>query len=169
MPSMSESKTPADSVFEIDRIRRLVELMKEHDLSEVDLRESRQRIRICRGPKDAPRGGYGPPPPPPLPPPPGGPSIPSPAPKPAAPEPASVTLIKSPMVGTFYSRPNPKAEPFIKVGDRVDTTTTVCIIEAMKVFNEIPAEVRGKIVAVFCEDGEAVEFDKPLFKVDTSG
>ena len=52
------------------------------------------------------------------------------------------------MVGTFYSRPNPKAEPFVKVGDRVDTTTVVCIIEAMKVFNEIPAEVRGKIVAV---------------------
>ena len=78
-------------------------------------------------------------------------------------------VIKSPMVGTFYSRPNPKAEPYAKVGDRVDTTTVVCIIEAMKVFNEIPAEVRGKIVAVLCEDGEAVEFDKPLFKVDTSG
>ena len=61
------------------------------------------------------------------------------------------------------------AEPYAKVGDRVDTTTVVCIIEAMKVFNEIPAEVRGKIVAVLCEDGEAVEFDKPLFKVDTSG
>jgi acetyl-CoA carboxylase biotin carboxyl carrier protein len=73
------------------------------------------------------------------------------------------------MVGTFYSRPNPKAEAFVKVGDRVDATTTVCIIEAMKVFNEIPAELRGKIVAVLCEDGEAVEFDKPLFKVDTSG
>jgi acetyl-CoA carboxylase biotin carboxyl carrier protein len=166
MPAMSESKSPTSSVFEIDRIRRLVELMKEHDLSEVDLRESRQRIRICRGPKDAPRGAYGAPaaaPPNPAP------SIPSPVPKPAAPEPANVAVIKSPMVGTFYSRPNPKAEPFVKVGDRVDTTTTVCIIEAMKVFNEIPAEVRGKIVAVLCEEGEAVEFDKPLFRVDTSG
>ena len=160
---MSEPKSTAESVFEIDRIRRLVELMKEHDLSEVDLRESRQRIRICRGPKEAPRGAYGPPPPPPP-----APGIPSPAPKSAAAEPANMALIKSPMVGTFYSRPNPKAEPFVKVGDRVDTTTTVCIIEAMKVFNEIPAEVRGKIVAVLCEEGEAVEFDKPLFKVDTS-
>jgi acetyl-CoA carboxylase biotin carboxyl carrier protein len=73
------------------------------------------------------------------------------------------------MVGTFYSRPNPKAEPYVKVGDPVDATTVVCIIEAMKVFNEIPAEVRGRIVAVLCDDGEAVEFDKPLFKVDTSG
>jgi acetyl-CoA carboxylase biotin carboxyl carrier protein len=165
MPAMSEPKAPSDSVFEIQRIRRLVELMKEHDLSEVDLRESRQRIRICRGPKEAPRAAYAPPPV----------ALPSPvasappAAKPAAAEPANVALIKSPMVGTFYSRPNPKAEPFVKVGDRVDTTTTICIIEAMKVFNEIPAEVRGKVVAVLCEEGEAVEFDKPLFKVDTSG
>ncbi len=168
---MTEPKSTADSVFEIDRIRRLVELMKEHDLSEVDLRESRQRIRICRGPKEPPRGAYGPPPPPPP-----GPSHSFPAaaasPESRAPSPpaesANVALIKSPMVGTFYCRPNPKAEPFVKVGDRVDTTTTVCIIEAMKVFNEIPAEIRGKIVAVLCEDGEAVEFDKPLFKIDTS-
>jgi len=171
---MSESKPSSGSVFEIDRIRRLVELMKEHDLSEVDLRESRQRIRICRGPREAPRPAYGPPPPPP--PPPGGTGgLPSRdhgtagQASSATPEAANIALIKSPMVGTFYSRPNPKAEPFIKVGDRVDTTTVVCIVEAMKVFNEIPAEVRGKIVAILCEYGEAVEFDKPLFKVDTSG
>ncbi len=82
---------------------------------------------------------------------------------------ANIVVIKSPMVGTFYSRPNPKAEPYVKVGDRVDTSTVVCIIEAMKVFNEIPAEVRGKVVAVIASDGEGVEFDKPLFKVDTSG
>jgi acetyl-CoA carboxylase biotin carboxyl carrier protein len=164
---MSESKAPSDTVFEINRIRKLVELMKEHDLSEVDLRESRQRIRICRGPKEAPRAAYGPPPPP-------APHAPGPSHQPPATstspaDAANIALIKSPMVGTFYARPNPKAEPYVKVGDRVDTTTTVCIIEAMKVFNEIPAEVRGKIVAVLCEDGEAVEFDKPLFKVDTSG
>jgi acetyl-CoA carboxylase biotin carboxyl carrier protein len=165
---MSEPETTSgSSVFEIDRIRRLVELMKEHDLSEVDLRESRQRIRICRGPKDAPRAVYAAPP---------AAAAPSPA-APTAPAAAAagtaadgpnIVLIKSPMVGTFYSRPNPKAEAFVKVGDRVDLTTVVCIIEAMKVFNEIPAETRGKIVACLCEDGEAVEFDKPLFKVDTS-
>jgi len=158
---MSEPKPSIDSVFEVGRIRKLVELMKEHDLSEVDLRESRQRIRICRGPKEGPRPAYGPPPPPPPP---------SPAASKAAPaDAANIALIKSPMVGTFYARPNPKAEPYVKVGDQVDTTTVVCIIEAMKVFNEIPAEIRGKVVAVLCEDGEAVEFDKPLFKVDTSG
>jgi acetyl-CoA carboxylase biotin carboxyl carrier protein len=80
----------------------------------------------------------------------------------------NIALIKSPMVGTFYTRPNPKAEAYVKVGSKVDTTSTVCIIEAMKVFNEIPAEVRGTIVAILVEDGEAVEFEKPLFKVDTS-
>ena len=159
---MSEPEPAAGSVFQIERIRKLVELMKEHDLSEIDLRESRQRIRLCRGPKEPPRGAQAPP----APPPPSGANLP--AAKPAAAE-ANVAVIKCPMVGTFYSRPNPKAEPYVKVGDRVDTTTVVCIIEAMKVFNEIPAEVRGKIVAVLCEDGEAVEFDKPLFKVDTSG
>ena len=157
---MTEPKATSSDVFEIDRIRRLVELMKEHDLSEVDLRESRQRIRICRGPKEGPRPAYGPPP---------APAAPGPPAAKAAPvEAANITIIKSPMVGTYYGRPNPKAEPYVKVGDRVDTTTMVCIIEAMKVFNEIPAEVRGTIVAVLCEDGEAVEFDKPLFRVDTS-
>ena len=167
---MSDKESSSVTVFEIDRIRRLVELMKEHDLSEVDLRESRQRIRICRGPKEPPRGAYGPPPPPPPPapqPPAAGGT--APAGKAPAAEGPNIAVIKSPMVGTFYSRPNPKAEPYVKVGDRVDSTTVVCIIEAMKVFNEIPAEVRGKIVAVLCDDGEAVEFDKPLFKVDTSG
>jgi acetyl-CoA carboxylase biotin carboxyl carrier protein len=165
-PEMSESESPQGSVFDTQRISRLVELMKEHDLSEIDLRESRQRIRICRGPQEAPRAAYAPPP-----------TAPAPAPSPPesrtsggqASESANIVLIKSPMVGTFYSRPNPKAESYVKVGDRVDTSTVVCIIEAMKVFNEIPAEIRGKIVAVLANDGEGVEFDKPLFRVDTSG
>ena len=165
---MSEPEVSADTVFDTERISRLVELMKQHDLSEIDLRESRQRIRICRGPKEPPRPVYGsPPPPPPGPPMPASPSQPAVASSPA--DGANIVVIKCPMVGTFYSRPNPKAEPYVKVGDRVDASTVVCIIEAMKVFNEIPAEVRGTIVAVLCEDGEAVEFDKPLFKVDTSG
>lgn len=168
---MSESDTkpdPEDSVFEVQRIRRLVELMKEHDLSEIDLRESRHRIRICRGPKEGPRVAYAPPPPPPPPPVHAAPQA-APAAKgaPAADSPNTVT-IKSPMVGTYYSKPNPKAEAFVKVGSKVDVNTPICIIEAMKVFNEIPAEVRGTVTAILVEDGEAVEFDKPLFKVEKS-
>jgi acetyl-CoA carboxylase biotin carboxyl carrier protein len=167
---MSESDTkpePEDSVFEVQRIRRLVELMKEHDLSEIDLRESRHRIRICRGPKEGPRPVYGPPPPPP-PPAYAAPQAAGSAAKDAPADSPNTVTIKSPMVGTYYSKPNPKAESFVKVGSKVDVNTPICIIEAMKVFNEIPAEVRGTVTAILVEDGEAVEFDKPLFKVEKS-
>jgi acetyl-CoA carboxylase biotin carboxyl carrier protein len=116
---MSDSVEPADSVFEIDRIRRLVELMKEHDLSEVDLRQSRQRIRICRGPKEAPRLAYAAGPAPAAAPPPPAAAASAPAPKSAPADAANIAVIKSPMVGTFYARPNPKAEAYVKVGDRV--------------------------------------------------
>ncbi len=166
---MAETETVTGNVFDVERIRKLVELMKEHDLNEIDLRESRHRIRIQRGAQlvAAPMApAYSPPPAPAV-----APSAPPAAgggAKAAAADGPNITVIKSPMVGTFYSRANPKANAFVKVGDRVDTNSTVCIVEAMKVFNEIPAEVRGTIVAVLCEDGEAVEFDKPLFKVDTS-
>ena len=81
----------------------------------------------------------------------------------------NIVVIKSPMVGTFYGKPNPEAESFVKVGDLVSPDTTVCIVEAMKVFNEIPADLSGRIVAVLVENEEPVEFGKPLFKVDTSG
>ncbi len=78
-------------------------------------------------------------------------------------------MIKSPIVGTFYAAPNPESPPFVKVGDHVGPETTVCIVEAMKVFNQIPAEVSGKIQAVLVENGQPVEFGQPLFKVDTRG
>jgi len=78
-----------------------------------------------------------------------------------------IALIKTPMVGTFYAASDPDSGPYVKVGDPVGSDTTVCIVEAMKVFNEIPAEVSGKIVAVLVENGEPVEFGQPLFKVDT--
>ena len=150
-------------IFDVKRIRRLVELMNEHDLAEIDLRQADQRIRLrkggepvvttraraaCRrgvdvGSRGAAGGGR------------------------RAPRPTSdLAVIKSPMVGTFYRSPSPEAPPFVKVGDHVGPTTTVCIIEAMKVFNEIPAEVSGQIVAVLVENGEPVEFGQPLFKVD---
>ena len=161
---MSEPESSTGTVFDTDRITRLVELMKLHDLSEIDLRESRQRIRICRGPHEAPRPAYGPSPPPPGPAMPALPSQPAAASSPA--DAANIVLIKCPMVGTFYSRPNPKAEPYVKVGDRVDTSTVVCIVEAMKVFNELPAECSGKITAVLVENGAAVEYGQKLFRVE---
>ena len=77
--------------------------------------------------------------------------------------------IKSPMVGTVYLAANPESPPFVKVGDHVGNDSTICIIEAMKVFNEIPAETTGKIVAVLVENGAPVEFGQPLFRIDPKG
>lgn len=71
------------------------------------------------------------------------------------------------MVGTFYIASNPESPPFVKVGDSVNPETTVCLIEAMKVYNEIQAECTGKIVAVLVKNGDTVEFGMPLFKVST--
>ncbi len=78
---------------------------------------------------------------------------------------AEGNFIKSPMVGTFYSRPNPDAEPFISAGGKVSDSTVVCLIEAMKVFNEIKAECRGTIAEVLVNDGDAVEYGQPLFRL----
>ena len=165
---MTGSEPNPDEVFEVDRIRQLVELMEEHGLSEIDLRRQEQRIRLRRGQgeSDAPQEFFVP-------------ATPAAAPAPVAASMDSsqaagptdgenIQVIKSPMVGTFYCRANPDAPSFVNVGDPVSAETTVCIIEAMKVFNEIPAEISGTIVAILVEDEEPVEFGKPLFKVDTS-
>jgi acetyl-CoA carboxylase biotin carboxyl carrier protein len=153
-------------IFDVRKIRRLVELMKEHDLSEIDLREGETRIQIRRGSEPVVTVAS---------------AQPAAAPAPAAvakpvaeaaapPEPVedkNIAVVKSPMVGTFYAAPDPDSPSFVKVGDHVGPETTVCIVEAMKVFNQIPAEVAGKIVAVLVENGESVEFGQPLFKVDS--
>ncbi|CAD2075905.1 acetyl-CoA carboxylase biotin carboxyl carrier protein [Phocicoccus pinnipedialis] len=75
------------------------------------------------------------------------------------------TFIKAPMVGTFYKAPSPEADAYVKVGDKVSNNSVVCILEAMKLFNEIEAEVAGEIVEILVEDGEMVEFDQPLFRI----
>ncbi len=160
---MAESESNG-GVFDEARFLRIVELMKEHDLAEVDLRDSEQRICIKRG---GPVAAALPPAPPAYP---QGAAAAQASPQPAAAaDDPNMVVIKSPMVGTFYSKPNPKAASFVKVGDHVDAESTICIIEAMKVFNEIPAEISGKVVAVLVKDEEAVEFGKPLFKIDTTG
>ena len=140
--------------------------MKEHDLSEIDIREGTTRIKLRRGADPvvtvaAPRrcGARGRP---------AGCRRP-PRPNSRRADDAHVAVIKSPIVGTFYAAPNPESPAFVKVGDHVGPETTVCIVEAMKVFNQIPAEVSGKITAMLVENGQPVEFGQPLFKVDTRG
>lgn len=175
---MSDSDSPEGDVFDEARLSRLIALMKEHDLSEIDLRESKQRIRLKRkgAPNLAPTGYMAPYLPPafaapqyPSAPPQTSATHASPAPAAATADGDNIVIIKSPMVGTFYSRPNPNSPAFVKVGDQVDPEKTICIIEAMKVFNEIPAEIHGKIVSILVRDEEAVDFGKPLFKVDKNG
>ncbi|MFV1966783.1 MAG: acetyl-CoA carboxylase biotin carboxyl carrier protein [Pirellulaceae bacterium] len=167
---MADSEANRGEVFEVERIRSLVELMKEFDLREIDLKEAKQRIRLSRGTEPA-SAMMATPAAPPAPPPAG--TAPAATGGAASAEEegdaANITVIKSPMVGTFYGRSNPNTDPYVRVGDVVDPETTVCIIEAMKVFNEIPAEVNGRIVAILAEDEDPLEYGKPLFKVDTSG
>ncbi len=155
---MSDSQPPQGDAFDVEQIRVLVELMEQHDLTELDIKQADRNIRLCRGATNAVAMQ-------PM-------AMAAPAAAPAAGDDAAddpnLVIIKAPMVGTYYCRPNPNAEPFVRIGDSITAETTVCIIEAMKVFNEIPAEISGKIVAILVDDEEPVEFGKPLFKIDTS-
>jgi acetyl-CoA carboxylase biotin carboxyl carrier protein len=87
---------------------------------------------------------------------------------PAAEENQNLIVVKSPMIGTFYRKPSPDKSSFVEVGDTIKNGDVLCVIEAMKLFNEIEAEVSGKIVKVLVEDASPVEFDQPLFLVDPS-
>jgi acetyl-CoA carboxylase biotin carboxyl carrier protein len=152
---MTESS--GNEVFDLDRIRTLIELMRDHDIAEIDLEQGEQRIRLARA-GSMPPVTYA--------------AAPVAAATPSVPvapvDGPNIAYITSPGVGTFYCRPNPNAESFVKVGDHIEPETTVCIVEAMKVFNEIQAEIRGKVVAILADDEEAVDYGKRLFKVDTS-
>ncbi len=90
----------------------------------------------------------------------------APAPKAAAPQADNLITIKSPMIGTFYRKASPDKPSFVEVGDEVSAGKVVCIIEAMKLFNEIESEVNGKIVKILVDDASPVEFDQPLFLVE---
>jgi acetyl-CoA carboxylase biotin carboxyl carrier protein len=164
---MNDDDTAAGSPepFDLDKLRELVEMMEKHGLTEVNLRRGDERWRLRRGPQEvlsmAP-AMYAPQPPPPQNV--GGNAAPPPAEAPAAPAAAGL-LIKSPTVGTFYAAPSPDDPPFVSVGTRVNPEMTVCIIEAMKVFNPIPAEVGGTIAEILVKNGDPVEFGQPLFRV----
>ena len=150
----------SNDTFDLKRVKQLVELMKTNDLTDVEIKQGDWQITLRRGSQAAIVSGVpvhaAPATPPPA----------ATAPVPAvSEEPANTTVIKSPMVGTFYAASSPDAPPFAKVGDTVTPDKTVCLIEAMKVYNEIQAECSGVIVAVLVKNGETVEFGKPLFRV----
>jgi acetyl-CoA carboxylase biotin carboxyl carrier protein len=159
--------TPSrDDPFDVRKIRRLVELMKEYDLSKIDLQQGDTRVQIRRGGEPVVTAPVGRPAAHEPPPPEASRKAPAAAAEPKADD-EHIVLIRSPMVGTLYAAPDPDSPPYIKVGDPVGPETVVCIVEAMKVFNQIPAEASGRIIAVLVENGAPVEFGQPLFKVDT--
>ena len=158
--------------MDIKAIKQVVDLMKRSELSEFELEEEGFKLRMSRKSGEtqiiqaapvaaAPIAAAAPA---------AAASLPAAqdAPAPAAAEEAGIAVIKSPMVGTFYTAASPESPPFVKVGSKVGSDSIVCIIEAMKVMNEIQAEISGAITEVLVEDGDAIEYGQPLFKVKTS-
>jgi acetyl-CoA carboxylase biotin carboxyl carrier protein len=155
--------------MDIRKVKKLIELLEESNIDEIEIKEGEESVRISRNgsqfaaaPQYAPQ--YAPPPPPP--------------PAPAAPAPAAVEaaapapapeaaghVVRSPMVGTFYRSPSPTSPAFVEVGQAVKAGDIICIVEAMKMMNQIEADKTGTIGAILVENGEAVEFDQPLFSI----
>ncbi|HRQ65534.1 MAG TPA: acetyl-CoA carboxylase biotin carboxyl carrier protein [Xanthomonadaceae bacterium] len=151
--------------MDLRKIKKLIELLEESNLSELEIREGEESVRLSRHPQQAAA------PTPVM-------ALPALAPAaspvaatpPAAAESAEAgypegTVLRAPMVGTFYASPSPGSAPFVKVGQTVKAGDTLGIIEAMKMFNPIEAESDGTVVAVLAENGQPVEFDEPLFVI----
>ena len=159
-------------MLDIRKLKELIRLMVENELTEIDLKDEKETVSLRREGSQAPVVQVSPAPVAPAP----APAAPAPVPAPTAPPaaPASepspadtsnLEQITSPMVGTFYSAAKPESPAFTNVGDTVSADTTVCIVEAMKIFNEIKAEQSGVIEKVLVSNGDSVEFGQPLFLV----
>ncbi|WGL15009.1 acetyl-CoA carboxylase biotin carboxyl carrier protein [Microbulbifer bruguierae] len=155
--------------MDIRKIKKLIELLEESDIGELEIKEGEESVRISRGvggasiqmpqmfPMAAPMAPVAAP-------------APAPAAAPAEPQGESVPAltghpVKSPMVGTFYAAPSPDAEPFVKVGQQVKAGDVICIVEAMKMMNQIEADKSGTIASILVEDGQPVEYDQPLVTI----
>ncbi|KEA65540.1 Biotin carboxyl carrier protein of acetyl-CoA carboxylase [Marinobacterium lacunae] len=148
--------------MDIRKVKKLIELLEESNINEIEIKEGEESVRISRTSSLVPQAAYAPMPyaaaPAPV-----QPAAPAAAPAaeaaPAAPADHSV---RSPMVGTFYRSPSPTAPAFIEVGQTVKAGDVICIVEAMKMMNQIEADKSGVIEAILAEDGQPVEFDQPL-------
>jgi acetyl-CoA carboxylase biotin carboxyl carrier protein len=160
---MPDAESPSDTPFDFDRLLALVELMEKHGLTEISLQRGTEKWRLRRAPEmTAPVVTT---------------SLQAAAPVLPSPAPASTSApdtgtrndgsltINSPTVGTFYASPTPDDPPFVSAGSSVTPETVVCIVEAMKVFNQIPSEISGTIIEVLVKNGDSVEFGQPLFRV----
>lgn len=149
--------------MDIRKVKKLIELLEESGVAEIEIKEGEESVRISRAtaPVATAPVQYA-----------AAPAAPAAAPVAAAAEEVSAAAevsghqVKSPMVGTFYRSPSPGAKSFAEVGDQVKVGDTLCIVEAMKMMNQIEADAAGTIKAILIEDGEPVEFDEPLFIIE---
>jgi acetyl-CoA carboxylase biotin carboxyl carrier protein len=150
--------------MDIRKIKKLIEMLEESNLGEIEIKEGEESIRISRGYGAAPvshmtTGASAMPIAAPAP-------SAAPAAAPAAPPVPSGHMVTSPMVGTFYRSPSPNAAPFVEIGSQVKVGDTLCIIEAMKILNTIEADKAGTVKAILKENGQPVEFGEPLFVIE---
>ncbi|MDA3933922.1 MAG: acetyl-CoA carboxylase biotin carboxyl carrier protein [Gammaproteobacteria bacterium] len=153
--------------MDIRKVKKLIELLEDSNLTEIEIHEGEESVKLSRQGSIPAAAAYAPAPQP-LPP--------TAASAAAAPAAAVETedsgglpaghIVRSPMVGTYYASPTPESEPFVTMGQKVSLGDTLCILEAMKMFNQIESDQSGKIVAILCENGEAVEYDQPLFVIN---
>jgi acetyl-CoA carboxylase biotin carboxyl carrier protein len=145
--------------MDIRKVKKLIELLEESNIDEIEIKEGEESVRISRNAAQAlvapAPAAYAPPPP----------AAPAPEPAPAAAPATSGHVVKSPMVGTFYRAPSPTSPSFAEVGQTVKVGDVICIVEAMKMMNQIEADKAGTIEAILVENGEPVEFDQPLFSI----
>ena len=170
MPTKKKPAAPKKTNGLISDVEALADLLRRHDLNEIEVEESDRRILLRRGegvvlshaPAALPPASM--PPPAQLPPGPSAPPTPVSTGKSDVSD-GNVSYITSPFVGTFYRSPSPDAAPFVDAGTRIKKGQVICIIEAMKLMNEIEAELEGTIVQILVENGHTVEYGEPLFKI----
>lgn len=149
--------------MDIRKVKKLIELLEESNINELEITEGEESVRISRGPVAAMPVMTAPPvaaaPLPAV-------AAPAPAESPASESPAlSGHVVASPMVGTFYRSPSPDASAFVEVGQKVNVGDVLCIVEAMKMMNQIESDKAGTVTAILVEDGQPVEFDQPMFTI----
>ena len=150
--------------MDIRKIKKLIELLEESDIGELEIREGEEAVRISRGSVQPVMPTY------PVQPPVAAPAADAPLAAqsaPAEPDASAISghVVKSPMVGTFYRAPSPGAVVFVEVGQQVNKGDVLCIVEAMKMMNQIEADKAGVVEAILVEDGQPVEFDQPMFSI----
>ncbi|HNR22174.1 MAG TPA: acetyl-CoA carboxylase biotin carboxyl carrier protein [Steroidobacteraceae bacterium] len=150
--------------MDIRKVKKLIELLEESGIAEIEIREGEESVRISRGstapaqqvyaaapyPAPAPQAA----------------AAPAPAPAASPPPKSNEYVVTAPMVGTFYASPSPGAKPFVDIGDEVKVGQVLCIIEAMKMMNQIESDKAGRITSVMVQNGEPVEFGQPLYTIE---